>query len=116
MNLDNLKRLLSDFGCKSIYVKKLAPNDNSKNQVYLGGSFDILNIFPTSEIISVPAGSWKKDRFKALINFFWITEDQQLARAVDAQLILYPRYPEVRFSAFLKGCSLLFFHLLWYRQ
>lgn len=105
MNLDNLKSLLCDYGCKTIYVKKLAPNDNSKNQVYLGGSFDILNIFPTSEIISVPAGDWKKDRFKASINFFWITEERQLSRAAEAQLILYPKYPEVRFSGFLKGCS-----------
>jgi hypothetical protein len=105
MNLDNLKNLLNEYGCKTTYVKKLAPNDNSKNQVYLGGSFDILNIFPISEIISVPAGDWKKDRFKASINFFWVTEDRQLSRAAEAQLILYPKYPEVRFSGFLKGCS-----------
>lgn len=105
MNLDNLKKLLSDNGCNNIYVKKLAPNDNSKNQVYLGGSFDILNIFPSSDIISVPKGLWKKDRFKATLNYFWITEDCQLVKANDAQLILYPKYPEVRFSGFLKNCS-----------
>lgn len=105
MNLENLKRLLSDNGCKNIYAKKLAPNDNSKNQVYLGGNFDILNIFPASDIISVSKGIWKKDRFKATLNYYWITEDRHLVRANDAQLILYPKYPEVRFSGFLKNCS-----------
>ena len=50
MNLKNLKSLFIDNGCTKIYIKKLSPNDNSKNQVYFGGSFDILNILPISEI------------------------------------------------------------------
>jgi hypothetical protein len=105
MNLQTLKTLLGANGCKIIYVKKLAPNDNSKNQVYLGGSFDILNIFPTADIVSVPKGIWKKDRFKAALNFSWIDNDGNLSPAPDAQFILYPKYPEVRFSGFLNKCS-----------
>lgn len=103
MNLTNLKSILIDSGCKSIYVKKLAPNDNSKNQVYLGGSFDILNVLPISDIKSVEAGDWKRERFKASINFSWIKEDGNITIAPHSQLILYPKYPEVRFSGFLKG-------------
>lgn len=105
MNLKNIESLFTDNGCQKVYVKKLAPNDNSKNQVYFGGSFEILNILPISEIITEPAGDWEKERFKAKINFSWIDEDGKLYPAHQSQLILYPKYPEVRFSGFLQGCE-----------
>ena len=105
MNLTNLKSLFADNGCTKIYVKKLAPNDNSKNQVYFGGSFEILNILPISEIKTEAAGDWNKERFKATINFSWFDNDGLIFPAPNSQLILYPKYPEVRFSGFLKGCE-----------
>lgn len=105
MNLKNLKSLFIDNGCQKVYVKKLSPNDNSKNQVYFGGSFDILNILPISEIKTEEAGDWNKERFKATINFNWIGEDGNLYNAPQSQLILYPKYPEVRFSGFLSRCE-----------
>ncbi len=105
MNLKNLQSLFSDNGCQKIYVKKLAPNDNSKNQVYLGGSFEILNILPISEINTESAGDWKRERFKATIKFSWVGDDGNLYPAPHSQLILYPKYPEVRFSGFLLGCD-----------
>ncbi len=105
MNLKNLKSLFIDNGCTKIYIKKLSPNDNSKNQVYFGGSFDILNILPISEIKTEEAGDWNKERFKASINFSWISEDGGIFPAPNAQLILYPKYPEVRFSGFLQKCQ-----------
>ena len=105
MNLHQLKALFIKEECNKIYIKKLSPNDNSKNQVYFGGSFDILNILPISEIKNEAAGDWNKERFKATINFSWINEDGELNKAPNAQLILYPKYPEVRFSGFLLGCK-----------
>ena len=105
MNLTNLKSLFVDNGCTKIYVKKLAANDNSKNQVYFGGNFEILNILPISEIRNEAAGDWNKERFKASINFAWIDDDGLVFPAPNSQLILYPKYPEVRFSGFLKGCE-----------
>jgi hypothetical protein len=105
MNLQNLKSNFIDNGCTNIYIKKLSPNDNSKNQVYFGGSFDILNILPISEIKNEEAGDWEKERFKATINFSWIAEDGNHFPAPNAQLILYPKYPEVRFSGFLAKCQ-----------
>lgn len=105
MNLQNLKSLFIDYGCTKIYIKKLSPNDNSKNQVYFGGSFEILNILPISEIKNEEAGDWNKERFKASINFSWIGENGNLFPAPNAQLILYPKYPEVRFSGFLQKCQ-----------
>ena len=103
MNLKNLKALFANNGCNEILVKVLAPNDNSKNQVYFGGSFEIINVLPISEIESVDAGDWKRERFKASINFTWLTDEGNLSPAPRAQLILYPKYPEVRFSGFLLG-------------
>lgn len=105
MNLQNLKRLFTDNGCTKIYIKKLSPNDNSKNQVYFGGSFEILNILPISEIIIEETGDWSKERFKAPIDFSWIADDGNIYPAPNAQLILYPKYPEVRFSGFLTKCQ-----------
>lgn len=105
MDLNNLQSLFSDNGCQNIYVKKLSPNDNSKNQVYLGGSFEILNIFPLSSIQTEEAGDWKRERFKASINFSWIGDDNNIYSAPQSQLILYPKYPEVRFSGFLTHCE-----------
>ncbi len=104
MRLENLKKIVSSLGGKRIYIKSLSPNDNSKNQVYLAGSFDFLNILPVSEIAADSSGDWKKDRFKAKINFAWIQEDGSTSIAPNAQLILYPKYPEVRFSGFLTKC------------
>lgn len=103
MNLTNLKSVFSANGCNKIYIKNLAPNDNSKNQVYFGGNFEVLNILPISEITTEAAGEWKKERFKAKIKFSWILEDGTLTSAPKSQLILYPKYPEVRFSGFLLG-------------
>ena len=105
MNLQNLKSLYTEHGCIKIFIKRLSPNDNSKNQVYFGGNFDILNILPISKIRTEEAGDWSKERFKASINFSWICEDGNLYPAPHAQLILYPKYPEVRFSGFLAECT-----------
>lgn len=105
MNLKNLKSLFIDNGCQKVYVKRLSRNDNSKNLVYFGGSFEILNILPISEIKTEEAGDWNKERFKATINFSWIGHDGNLFPAPNSQLILYPKYPEVRFSGFLAKCQ-----------
>ena len=107
MTLKNLLKIYYDNSCSKVYVKKLSPNDNSKNQVYLGGSFEVLNILPTKEITSDSdnKGGGKKTRFKTKIDFFWTSDDGQLYQAPEAQLILYPKYPEVRFSGFLQGCK-----------
>lgn len=105
MNLDQFSRILVGSGCNHFLAKRLAANDNSKNQIYLGGGFEALNQIPMTDVerdSTVQAGS-KKDRFKSLIDFHWIGEDGELIPAPYANLILYPRYPEVRLSGILKG-------------
>jgi len=103
MTFKNLLELFSDKGCQKVYIKRLSPNDNSKNQVYLGGSFEVINVLPIKDIIACDPGDWKRNRFKSKLDFYWTDEEGQLFPALEAQLILYPKYPEVRFSGFLKG-------------
>lgn len=97
---------MASHGATRFYAKQLAPNDNSKNQVYLGGGFGALNIIPHGQIeedASELAGS-VRDRAKAPVDFWWM-DDHGIAPAPDAQLILYPKYPEVRMSGFLRGAT-----------
>lgn len=94
-----LAALLADKGCNRILVKKLADNDNSKNQVYLGMGFEAINFFPNLTIQPD-----KNGLFKAYMQFSWIDTAGHECPAPEAKLILYPQYPEVRFSGFLKGC------------
>jgi hypothetical protein len=96
---------MRDQGAVRIYAKRLAPNDNSKNQLYLGGDFSALNIIPHGNIYpdNSDASGAIRDRAKATVDFYWIDETG-LHHAPNTGLILYPKYPEVRMSGFLKGC------------
>ena len=103
MNLKNITTLFSEANCNKLYAKPLADNDNSKNQVYFGPGFEALNLFPNAGI--VPDSSPKNPIFKAKLQFGWLQTNGSVVEAPRAQLILYPQYPEVRFSGFLQGCS-----------
>lgn len=102
MTLTELKAIFVKIGARKLYAKPLAENDNSKNQVYFGPDFQALNLFPNAGI--VPDSSPKNPIFKAKLHFGWLAANGAVADAPGAQLILYPQYPEVRFSGFLKGC------------
>lgn len=105
-SLTQLIGLMRHYGASRVYAKKLSPNDNSKNQVYLGGGFSALNVIPHGEVYTdtrTLAGS-KRDRPKANVRFFWV-DGEGKHPAPSAQLILYPDYPEIRMSGFLKGCE-----------
>lgn len=97
---------MKNNGAKYFYAKILSANDNSKNQVYLGSDFTSLNIIPYSSVeedSSLRAGS-VRDRAKAQVSFFWLDADG-CSPAPNTQLILYPKYPEVRISGFLLGAE-----------
>lgn len=102
-SLENLVRIYAGHGVSRIYVKLLAPNDNSKNQVYFGPGFDALTLFPMQEISPDPNGN--NPIFKARVDFLWINDELSLIPAPASQIILYPQYPEVRFSGFLRGAN-----------
>lgn len=102
LNLERLKQLMRASGAKQLYLKRLAENDNSKNQIYLGPDLTALNVLPNGPLASDPG---KPNLLKSPLHFSWITPAGTVIRAPGAQLILYPQYPEVRFSGFLKGSA-----------
>lgn len=107
MQPEALVAALKDHGCVRLLAKRLAPNDNSKNQIYLGGDYSAIQLLPFGDLIedaSVVASS-KRARLKAVVSFLWIDGDGQMAPAPHANLILYPKYPEVRLSGLLRGAS-----------
>ena len=97
-----LEARLSDLGATRIFCKHLSENDNTKQQIYLGGNFEVLSFFPFGEITAY--SELATPNYKAPLDFFWVDIDSQ-EKAIGAQLILYPKYPEVRLSGFLQGCK-----------
>lgn len=98
-------QMMADNDARRVYAKVLAPNDNSKNQPYFGGDFSVLNILPSGPPEASPTGAHSQPIFKAPLDFSWLDERGQVFPAPNAKLILYPQYPEVRFSGYLLGCA-----------
>jgi len=100
--LDQLRNLMIASGATRLFFKRLAPNDNSKNQIYLGGDYSALQILPYSDVTAdISRTDSKRDRFKAKVALRWLAANGALHHAPTTQLILYPKYPEVRLSGFL---------------
>lgn len=101
-DLPSLLRRFLELGSIRAFCKPLAENDNSKQQIYLGGNFDVVQMFPFENVEATSNG--KDSTYKAKLNFVWI-DTNKTEQAAGAQLILYPQYPEVRLSGFLRGCK-----------
>lgn len=102
--IDDLIGRLKELGATQVISKPLSENDNSKQQIYLGKSMQALSVLPYGEVTTSAAG--KTQTFKAALRLRWIDADGHVADALGAQLILYPKYPEVRLSGFLRGCPI----------
>lgn len=108
-SLKQITDLLTQLGSKHIYIKKLAPNDNSKNQPYFGAHLTDLPFIPTGDIETSASTSKKTNnpkrqiKYQASIDLTWVDANGNTYPAPHAKLIYYPQYPEVRFSGFLKG-------------
>ncbi len=104
ISLETLRQMMRKQNVRKLLVKVLASNDNSKNQVYLGGNFEILNILPMGEIKEdiTPKGLVG---LKAPLSLSWLRGDGTTTAAPNSQIILYPQYPEIRLSGFLMGTS-----------
>ena len=109
LSLEKLLAIFTGFHAKKTYVKKLAPNDNSKNQPYFGAHLTDLPFIPTGDIqsslsISNKTSDLKRQiKYQANVNLSWIDAEGNVYPAPNAKLIYYPQYPEVRFSGFLQG-------------
>lgn len=111
IGLEEIVRRMAAAGVRRLFVKKLSPNDNSKNQPYFGHHLTDLPFIPTGAMQASDTSSRKTHdpsrqiKYHASINLNWIDADGNTYRAPNAKLIYYPQYPEVRFSGFLKGSS-----------
>jgi hypothetical protein len=105
MSNQSLEELIDEFwklGASRILCKRLAENDNNKQQIYLGHGFESLNLLPFGTVNT--DSSKKSPIMKAALPLSWMNESGQVAPATGTQLILYPEYPEVRMSGFIRGC------------
>jgi hypothetical protein len=105
MTLAKVRAAMRSHGARDLFVKRLSPNDNSKNQIYLGGDFRVINLLPAEAPVATTSGTHDKPIFKSALRLSWLDDAGDAFPAPDAQLILYPQYPEVRMSGFLRGAS-----------
>ena len=98
-----LASCMARHGATRLYAKELAPNDNTKNQIYLGQSFEVLQLIPIGDITSSAIAPDKV--LQAAVNLDWIDDNGDQAPASHTKFILYPQYPEVRLSGFVRGCG-----------
>ena len=106
-SLHVLKGLMSNKGVTRLFLKRLQPNDNSKNQPYLGTDTSSVGFLPVSDWTPSQSTSRKKyrrtDKLSAPLPMTWIDGDGNQFPAPNAQIIFYPQYPELRLSGFLQG-------------
>ncbi|MDH2918618.1 MAG: hypothetical protein PXX73_05440 [Sideroxydans sp.] len=65
-DLDSLLRRFSQLGAVRAFCKPLAENDNSKQQIYLGGNLDVVQMFPFEAVEATPNG--KNSTYKAKLD------------------------------------------------
>ncbi len=112
LSLQGLTSVFADLGVNKIIYKRLAPNDNSKNQPYMAGHITDLGFIPTGKVKESESTSEKtrdpkrRIKFSASLKLYWISAEGVSYPAPHAKLIYYPQYPEVRFSGFLAGVNI----------
>ena len=107
-DITRVHALLTKAGAENIWVKRLMPNNNSKQQVWLANDPSDLSFLPLGTPSYTPAKSQKKRAGAPVIQipipWRWVTPDGEFD-APQSKLCYYPQYPEVRFSGFLQGCE-----------
>lgn len=100
---------MTDRGVTKLFLKRLAPNNNSKQQIYVGPDLTSVAFLPTLKLQTSTSRSRKPggDRTKITgsIDLHWLDDDYKEHQAPHTKLIYYPQYPEVRLSGFLQGSS-----------
>lgn len=108
-SLDDVIRLLTQHNCELAFVKKLAKNNNDKQQVFIHRSIGIFNSTfelkfeerGLSESVTKPASNRSKKIPSAVFSSFsWVSRDGSLHPVKACKAILYAQYPETRLSSF----------------
>ncbi|AKH68798.1 MvaI/BcnI restriction endonuclease family [Spongiibacter sp. IMCC21906] len=101
--------LLKQHGCEKALLKKLAKNNNDKQQIYFHHDASLLNAvfdmtFFTRERSQSKkrGGSIKGKRILSAVfnNFQWLGTDHSLHEVTACKGVVYAQYPEVRLSGF----------------
>ncbi|SDL76804.1 MvaI/BcnI family restriction endonuclease [Arthrobacter sp. ok362] len=105
INLDQMTALLQSQGCSEVFLKFLAPNDNSKNQIYAPGDITTFSMLPlqsgTLARESHSRHSGETDLvYRSHVDWNWVSPEGTIPVS-GAQVIYYPQYPEVRLSGIL---------------
>ena len=107
-NLAEIKSILARHGCVRAIVKKLARNNNDKNQIYIHHDLSLLNsIFDLNFELRGSSTSKKDNKTlgknipsAVFNNFFWSSRDGGLYKLRGCKAITYLQYPETRLSGF----------------
>jgi len=102
-SLDAVFACMAKLGAVRMAAKPLSENDNAKQQIYLGGNFESLQLIPYGTVVEDTKP--ETPNLKAAVKLNWISESGAAVPAPHSKLILYPQYPEIRLSGFLRGCS-----------
>lgn len=92
-------RAMRDAGAERVLLKQLAPNDNSKNQVYIGGSEVALRELR----VDLGEAVLGTKSFQIAQRTAWIDDMGRVVPAPGTKVIFYPQYPELRMSGFASG-------------
>ncbi len=109
-NVESIRDAMRRHGVERIFVKRLAGNDNSKQQIYLGPDLSALPMLPQRPIearagTSRKPGAAGKPIFRMSVDWHWLDRNGAAQPAPHTKLIYYPQFPEVRLSGFLKGAG-----------
>jgi hypothetical protein len=112
LSLQSLLQVLKRQGVERVFAKELSPNDNSKNQIYMGGMLTDISFVPLGSITPSKSDSKKSGvnkrsvKYQAAVDFRWIDDRANFHNAPHSKVIFYPQYPEVRFSGFVQGSTM----------
>ena len=85
-----MDRLMRCKGAERVIFKCLANNDNSKQQIYLGGDFDVLRLIQHGDLVAGEKVDPKKGvMYKASLDLHWVAWNGDTQQAKGTQLILY---------------------------
>jgi len=109
-SLDSILDIFKEIGIEKIVYKALAPNDNSKNQIYLAGNLNEIKWLTINNLIASESTSHKTGeqqiKYTKELDFVWLDSVGNRMDAPNTKLIYYPQYPEVRLSGFIQGSQI----------
>lgn len=102
----------ANLGCRTIIVKQLSAEDDSKHGIYLASAAPLTQLLPGVLTARGTSSSGKKLRsevgrtiFALDMSFAWVQGNGFESTAPFAKIIEYGQYPENRLSGFLKSCT-----------